>query len=57
MKRIGIVCNDMDFPCGVTRKVCSKIQSGLLEVKKFYNVDPEEEHAATLDHLVGAVGG
>jgi hypothetical protein len=47
----------MDFPCGVTRKVCSKIQSGLLEVKKFYNVDPEEEHAATLDHLVGAVGG
>ncbi len=26
-------------------------------IKKFYNVDPEEEHAATLDHLVGAVGG
>ena len=26
-------------------------------IKKFYNVDPEEEHAATLDHIVGAVGG
>ena len=26
-------------------------------IKKFYNVDPEEEHAATLDHVVGAVGG
>jgi hypothetical protein len=26
-------------------------------IKAFYNVDPEEEHAATLDHLVGAVGG
>jgi hypothetical protein len=26
-------------------------------IKKFYRVDPEEEHAATLDHLVGAVGG
>jgi hypothetical protein len=26
-------------------------------IKKFYNIDPEEEHAATLDHLVGAVGG
>jgi hypothetical protein len=26
-------------------------------IKKFYQVDPEEEHAATLDHIVGAVGG
>ncbi|WP_303722294.1 hypothetical protein [Malonomonas rubra] len=24
-------------------------------IKKFYNVDPVEEHAATLDHIVGAV--
>ena len=26
-------------------------------IKNFYGVDPEEEHAATLDHIVGAVGG
>jgi hypothetical protein len=26
-------------------------------IKKFYHIDPEEEHAATLDHVVGAVGG
>jgi hypothetical protein len=26
-------------------------------IKGFYKVDPEEEHAATLDHMVGAVGG
>lgn len=26
-------------------------------IKDFYRVDPEEEHAATLDHIVGAVGG
>ncbi len=26
-------------------------------IKKFYRVEPEEEHAATLDHIVGAVGG
>lgn len=26
-------------------------------IKGFYRVDPEEEHAATLDHMVGAVGG
>jgi hypothetical protein len=26
-------------------------------IKDFYKIDPEEEHAATLDHLVGAVGG
>lgn len=24
-------------------------------IQKFYNVDPIEEHAATLDHIVGAV--
>jgi hypothetical protein len=26
-------------------------------IKAFYRVEPEEEHAATLDHIVGAVGG
>ena len=26
-------------------------------IKNFYKVDPEVEHAATLDHIVGAVGG
>jgi len=26
-------------------------------IKRFYKIDPEEEHAATLDHIVGAVGG
>jgi hypothetical protein len=26
-------------------------------IKNFYKVDPEIEHAATLDHIVGAVGG
>lgn len=25
-------------------------------IKGFYKIDPDEEHAATLDHLVGAVG-
>ncbi len=26
-------------------------------IKNFYGVEPEKEHAATLDHIVGAVGG
>jgi len=26
-------------------------------IKNFYGIDPDEEHAATLDHIVGAVGG
>jgi hypothetical protein len=26
-------------------------------IKNFYKIEPEEEHAATLDHIVGAVGG
>lgn len=26
-------------------------------IKAFYNVEPDKEHAATLDHIVGAVGG
>ena len=26
-------------------------------IKDFYGVDPDKEHAATLDHVVGAVGG
>jgi hypothetical protein len=26
-------------------------------IKKFYKVEPEKEHAATLDHIVGAVAG
>lgn len=26
-------------------------------IKDFYKVDPIKEHAATLDHIIGAVGG
>ncbi|MEW6333473.1 MAG: hypothetical protein AB1558_04340 [Thermodesulfobacteriota bacterium] len=26
-------------------------------IKKFYNIDPEQEHAATLDHIVAATAG
>lgn len=26
-------------------------------IKHFYKLEPEKEHAATLDHIVGAVGG
>ncbi len=26
-------------------------------IKHFYKVDPDIEHAATLDHITGAVGG
>lgn len=26
-------------------------------IKEFYKVEPEEEHAATLDHIVAAVAG
>jgi hypothetical protein len=26
-------------------------------IKNFYKIEPKEEHAATLDHIVGAVGG
>ncbi len=26
-------------------------------IKRFYKVEPQEEHAATLDHIVGAIGG
>ncbi len=26
-------------------------------IKKFYGLDPQMEHAATLDHIIGAVGG
>ena len=26
-------------------------------IKKFYGLEPKEEHAATLDHIIGAVGG
>ncbi|MBT8341231.1 MAG: hypothetical protein HKP58_01000 [Desulfatitalea sp.] len=26
-------------------------------IKGFYRIDADEEHAATLDHMVGAVGG
>lgn len=26
-------------------------------IKRFYKVEPEEEHAATLDHIVSAVAG
>ena len=26
-------------------------------IKRFYKMEPKEEHAATLDHIIGAVGG
>jgi len=26
-------------------------------IKQFYNLEPKEEHAATLDHIIGGVGG
>ena len=26
-------------------------------IKKFYGLEPQMEHAATLDHIIGAVGG
>ena len=26
-------------------------------IKKFYGVESQEEHAATLDHIIGGVGG
>lgn len=26
-------------------------------IKKFYQVEPEKEHAATLDHIVAATAG
>ncbi len=26
-------------------------------IKKFYGFEPKKEHAATLDHIVGGVGG
>ncbi|MBI2879376.1 MAG: hypothetical protein HYY19_06620 [Candidatus Rokubacteria bacterium] len=26
-------------------------------IKRFYGVEPEEEHPTTLDHVIAAVGG
>ncbi len=26
-------------------------------IKKFYGIEPEEEHPATLDYMIAAVGG
>ena len=26
-------------------------------IKKFYRLEPQKEHAATLDHIIGGVGG
>jgi len=26
-------------------------------IKKFYGLEPKKEHAATLDHIIGGVGG
>jgi hypothetical protein len=26
-------------------------------IKRFYDVEPEVEHPATLDHIIGGVGG
>jgi hypothetical protein len=48
---------------GPTRKACIEgfsepIYYGMHGgYKKFYKVEPEVEHIATLDHIVGAVGG
>ncbi len=39
---------------GVDEPVYYGVHGG---IKTFYNIEPEEEHAATLDHLVAAVGG
>ncbi len=39
---------------GFDRPVFYGVHGG---IKQFYNVEPEEEHAATLDHIAGAVGG
>jgi hypothetical protein len=38
---------------GFERPVHYGIHGG---IREFYGVDPVEEHAATLDHIVGAVG-
>ncbi len=40
--------------CGFAEPIYYGVHGG---IKRFYKVDPEEEHAATLDHIVGAVGG
>ena len=48
---------------GLTRKAMIK---GISEpvfygmhggIKKFYGLETKEEHAATLDHIIGGVGG
>ncbi|GAB6062501.1 hypothetical protein [Deferrisoma palaeochoriense] len=39
---------------GLEEPVYYGVHSG---IQKFYGVDPVEEHAATLDHIVGAVAG
>ena len=39
---------------GLSEPVYYGIHGG---IQKFYGVDPVEEHAATLDHIVGAVAG
>jgi hypothetical protein len=39
---------------GVDEAVYYGVHGG---IKDFYKVEPEEEYAATLDHIIGAVGG
>jgi hypothetical protein len=39
---------------GFSEPVYYGVHGGIM---KFYNVKPEEEHAATLDHIVAATAG
>ena len=39
---------------GVDEPILYGVHGG---IKHFYKIEPEKEHAATLDHIVGAVGG
>ncbi len=39
---------------GFTEPVYYGVHGG---IKKFYGYEPQKEHAATLDHIIGGVGG
>jgi hypothetical protein len=39
---------------GIKQPVYYGVHGG---IKQFYNLEPKEEHAATLDHIIGGVGG
>ena len=39
---------------GVEEPVFYGVHGG---IKRFYQLEPQEEHAATLDHIIGGVGG